>query len=607
MGNCSECKRLRKENAALLRQNAKLQDTVRRERERNADVRKFSDQQQLRIKALERENQKLKENRGCDACRKKYQSQLSGVQKKLDKARRDLKAEKVRSGNEMAKKRRNWGDVYDDVEREYRRENNNLRKECDRKVAQAQKAAAKAEAGRAMWRDKHRDIKQENYALKTEIEKRDEQIAKQKRPLNMNSQNSSIPSSQENLTGKPKPKHSIRKSSGRKQGALPGHKPQPRRDLPATESFILQRPEEILNNPVWEKDGKIHSRKIVDFDVTLKVCEYIAEEYRNKETGEKFMVKFPAEFSHNEISYGPEIQALILMLTHVCNVSSHKTLEFLYEATNGALKVSNGFVAGITNKFAERSAAEIDAISQQLALSPVIYADTTVARVNGKRHAVTVNMNDEAALFVYSPHKGEEAVAGTPLADNDGIVVSDCEAVFLQQGSDHQLCLQHLLRDAQDSIENEHNKTWSIKLKSFIERLFHDQKNFGPEGPDAEYKQQVRDELDSILALGQREYEYEPAPSWYPKGQALLSRLIRLKEYMFVYLDHDNVDMTNNRSETALRHIKRKQAQAVTFRSSQGVADLCTVSSVVKTERLNGRRVFPALCRILSKEKSKAG
>ncbi|MBD5560343.1 MAG: hypothetical protein HDQ87_08335 [Clostridia bacterium] len=148
----------------------------------------------------------------------------------------------------MAEMRRNWGDVFDDVERECRRENNNLRKECDRKVAQAQKAAAKAEAGRTMWREKHQDIKRENYALKTEIEKRDGQIARQKRLLNMNSWNSSIPSSKETLAGKPKPKHSARKSSGRKQGAQPGHKPQPRRDLPAIELWILQPQDDILKN-----------------------------------------------------------------------------------------------------------------------------------------------------------------------------------------------------------------------------------------------------------------------------------------------------------------------------------------------------------------------
>lgn len=108
-------------------------------------------------------------------------------------------------------------------------------------------------------------------------------------------------------------------------------------------------------------------------------------------------------------------------------------------------------------------------------------------------------------------------------------------------------------------------------------------------------------ELDGILALAQKEYEYEP-PTWYTSGRAM-NRLLTLKDYFFVCLDHEDVDITNNKSEQALRPVKRKVAQAVTFRSGKSVDALCTVLSITKTERPGGRRVCSKLRRVLARPK----
>lgn len=595
-----ECTRTRKAEAEAVQGSLKQAQEIRELKADREASRKFTDRLQLRVKALERENEALKAGKGCQACKEKHARQMATAQKKLDKARRDLESEKTRASNALARNRRMYDEVYDDVAKSAERAIRQTEKECAAVAAAAEKRACKAEAKAADLKEKNQEVKKENYELKTALEERDERIEKQKRLLNRNSRNSSLASSQERTANKPK--RSTRKSSGRSQGAQRGHKPHPRPDYEATESWILKPPQEILDNPEWTLTGRTKSKKIVDLEIRMRVVELVTEEYRNERSGETFIVKFPKEFSHNEMSYGPGVQGLILMLTHVCNVASRKTQEFLYEATDGMLFLSNGYIAGTARKFAERAQPEMEEIFRELAESSVIYADTTVIPVNAEQHAATVNANRNAVLFHYSRHKGYEAVDGTPLADNDNTVVSDCEVAFLRQGSDHQICLQHILRDAQDSIENDHDKKWSKRLYVFIKRLFRENDSFGDEMPSEEYKRQVRAEFDEILEQGRQEYEYDP-PTWYTKGRALRNRLEKYKDYVFTYLDNREIEMTNNRSERALRHMKRKAAQAVTFRSGDSVDDFCTVSSIVKTERANGRRVFPKLRDVLARPK----
>lgn len=48
-----------------------------------------------------------------------------------------------------------------------------------------------------------------------------------------------------------------------------------------------------------------------------------------------------------------------------------------------------------------------------------------------------------------------------------------CRVSSYNYGSDHQECLAHVLRYLQDSIENEPELTWNVKMKEFLSSLIH--------------------------------------------------------------------------------------------------------------------------------------
>ena|GEM_PF-3749393 len=55
---------------------------------------------------------------------------------------------------------------------------------------------------------------------------------------------------------------------------------------------------------------------------------------------------------------------------------------------------------------------------------------------------------------------------------------------------------------------------------------------------------------------------------------------------------HPEVDYTNNRSERYCRKYKRKQKQAVTFRSLKSGEDYCNVLGVIETGKLKGQSAY---------------
>lgn len=97
---------------------------------------------------------------------------------------------------------------------------------------------------------------------------------------------------------------------------------------------------------------------------------------------------------------------------------------------------------------------------------------------------------------------------------------------------------------------------------------------------------------DEIIALAEAEYQIHPPTKYYPDGFNLMKRLREYKHNHLLFLYHPEVGYTNNLSERALRKYKRKQKQAVTFRSNQSVEYLCNAMSIIETHRIYGANLF---------------
>ena len=93
----------------------------------------------------------------------------------------------------------------------------------------------------------------------------------------------------------------------------------------------------------------------------------------------------------------------------------------------------------------------------------------------------------------------------------------------------------------------------------------------------AEYKTRYR----KILEKAKKEYEEIPCNDYYKEGYNLSIRMDNYMKNHLLFLHDHRIPTTNNLSERLLRKYKRKQVQAVSFRSFESIKALCECMSVL--------------------------
>ena len=221
-------------------------------------------------------------------------------------------------------------------------------------------------------------------------------------------------------------------------------------------------------------------------------------------------------------------------------------------------------------------------------LSPVLLTDCTPAKESGKSCQVFVCATpDGKALYFAREKKGHEGVKGTVTEDYQGILVHDHGITFYNYGANHQECLAHVLRYLKDSMDNEPDRTWNKEMRSLVREMIHFQKSFQPpQNPDSEKVSEYEKRYRKILETAKREYGEVPASDYYRDGYNLFLRMEKYMQNHLLFLHDSRVPATNNEAERLLRNYKRKQAQAVTFRSFESINYLCQCMSMLVLMRL---------------------
>jgi hypothetical protein len=58
------------------------------------------------------------------------------------------------------------------------------------------------------------------------------------------------------------------------------------------------------------------------------------------------------------------------------------------------------------------------------------------------------------------------------------------------------------------------------------------------------------------------------------------------------FLNHPEIDYTNNLSERELRKFKRKQKQAVVLRSDTGAQYICDALTIIETAKMQNKNIY---------------
>ena len=546
---------------------------------------------EYRLKALERENSALKSGEKYIRIKKEHDKVVCHYERMLKN--RDTEIAKL--NQTIIRIRKNWFEVFEDLQKEHRREINRLHAVNKKLEHRALQAEQKCEE----LYDKKKELLHELYDVKIQLEDEKGKNLKLTAQINRDYENSSIPSSK---SLHPKKIVNSREKTGKKPGCQPGHKGHGRKkQIPTVPTILLPPPEAVLTDSAFKKTNKTIIKQQIGIRMLVDVKEYHADVYYNSLTGEHLHAAFP-DGVVDDVNYDGSIRAFLFLLNNDCNTSIDKSRKFLSDLTGGKLDISKGMISKLSKEFARKTEHERKSAYADMLLAPVMHTDCTNAKKNGESCYVYVcALPDGKALYFAREKKGHEGVKGTVSEDYQGILVHDHDITFYNYGTNHQECLAHVLRYLKDSISNEPDRVWNKEMHLLIQDMIHYRNKAVSSGksPDSHKVSEFQKKYLEILEIAEREYENIPASEYYREGYNLSRRMKKYMQNHLLFLHDFRVPATNNEAERLLRNYKRKQTQAVTFRSFESIDYLCQCMSMLVLMRLEEpNNIFERVSRI---------
>jgi transposase len=282
--------------------------------------------------------------------------------------------------------------------------------------------------------------------------------------------------------------------------------------------------------------------------------------------------------------FGPDLTALILHLHVTQAIGFERLVRLLDEVLS--IRISEGAIANMLARAQTPLATAAETTAAEVRRSKVVASDETSARVEGKNWWQWVLLSSTAVHHLIAESRGA-AVLTDFLGDTKPEVwVADRYAAQAGHGDERQLCLAHLLRDAQFAIDSR-DTGFAPGFYKLLQRAV----AIGHRRPDlkdttlAQYRADLDRRLDRLLAIS-------PTTE---AGQRLARGIRKCRGDLFIFVTHRDVPATNNECERALRPSVIFRKVTGGFRSQWGARTYADALSVIATGRLHGRSALQAL------------
>lgn len=260
------------------------------------------------------------------------------------------------------------------------------------------------------------------------------------------------------------------------------------------------------------------------------------------------------------------------------------------------LKLSVGEIVKILHEVAGYGKPEYEKIKQKLLASPVIHADETGGRENGRNGYFWNFSNHENQLILYRKSRGSkivQEVLGVDGKDYEGVIVSDFYAAYNEYAGFHQRCLVHYQRDIKALIEEYPDdkilKAWVKDIKLLFKKA--KQYTGPPDKLPIGFKEQMREEKEAYFKK-----ELTTICEPYIERQTVFSRLnsraLKYISELFTFIRFPNIPSDNNRAEQSLRHLVVSRKISGGTRSPKGSETKSILASLFGTWRLQNLNPF---------------
>lgn len=291
------------------------------------------------------------------------------------------------------------------------------------------------------------DAKTRIKELEDENDEKDDSAGSSGKP-EKNSSNSSVPPSQESIAARElRRTKSLRKPSDKPSGGQPGHRGSTLQSVSTPDRIIKHEPAycKCCGRPL---DGieyrKIRKTQIIDIKFVVETTE---EQYYEKVCQCGCVNNCDAP--NSRIKYGDNIRALVSYLNVVQCIPFKRIAELISDLCGR--RMSEGTIQNILKGNSGKSNNAYEEIRKRIECAPVVGADETGAAVGKQLHWNWIFQTD-ALTYVYQlKSRGQEAVDSKfPNGLPHSTLVTDRKQTYFKMNvKDHQVCLAHLLRNAE--------------------------------------------------------------------------------------------------------------------------------------------------------------
>ena len=246
-------------------------------------------------------------------------------------------------------------------------------------------------------------------------------------------------------------------------------------------------------------------------------------------------------------------------------------------------ELSRGGVVNAWQRLVEVLTCWYDQIAEQVKASGVLHADETGWRVDGRSHWLWCFTTPHATYYMIDRCRGSPALNRFFTETFNGVLVTDFWAAYhAVECADRQMCLAHLLRELAAVDDRDPCDGWAQFSKK-LRRLLHDGLRLKAQ-PDLSCEQrQHRAQLihRRLMALVGWESDNRNV-------QRLVKRLRRHQDFLFAFLDYEDVPADNNHAEREIRPAVIMRKNSLCNRSEAGATAQAILMSVYRTLKLRG-------------------
>ena len=218
---------------------------------------------------------------------------------------------------------------------------------------------------------------------------------------------------------------------------------------------------------------------------------------------------------------------------------------------------------------------------------PVVHADETGWRINGKNVWCWIFCNPRLALYLIDHHRSSAVVERVLGERFEGVLVTDFYAAYGRLDADKQKCLTHLLRE----LHTLRKELPQADVDAFIQpvmTLFQDaialakQRDALAATAFEQQRQQLEDRLDTLIF----------SKPQHADCRRICKRLVKHRFELLLFLEKPEVPAENNLAERDIRSVAAARADGGVNRTDRGAKVFANIKTIIRTCQKQGMNFF---------------